>query len=81
MFNTIFGAEAVRAGAASRYGSGSDQKMRLRFHNTAENVVIVGEETTGSRKPNLKLFMGKNARNFCYRSWLSQKYPRENFVN
>jgi hypothetical protein len=29
MFNTIVGAEAVGAGAASRYGSGSDQKMRL----------------------------------------------------
>jgi hypothetical protein len=29
MFNTIVG-----AGAASRYGSGSDQKMRLRFRNT-----------------------------------------------
>jgi hypothetical protein len=29
MFNTIFGAGAVGAGAASRYGSGSDQKMRL----------------------------------------------------
>jgi hypothetical protein len=30
MFNTIVG-----AGAASRYGSGSDQKMRLRLRNTA----------------------------------------------
>jgi hypothetical protein len=29
MFNTNVGAEAVGAGAASRYGSGSDQKMRL----------------------------------------------------
>jgi hypothetical protein len=29
MFNTIFGAGAVEAGAASRYGSGSDQKMQL----------------------------------------------------
>jgi hypothetical protein len=29
MFNTIVGAEAVGAGAASRYGSGSDQMMRL----------------------------------------------------
>jgi hypothetical protein len=31
MFNTIVGAGAVRAGAgaATRYGSGSDQKMRL----------------------------------------------------
>jgi hypothetical protein len=37
MFNTIVGARA--AGAASRYGSGSDQKMRLR--NTAINGVQV----------------------------------------
>jgi hypothetical protein len=29
MFNTIVGAGAVGAGTASRYGSGSDQKMRL----------------------------------------------------
>jgi hypothetical protein len=29
MFNTIVGAGAVGAGAASHYGSGSDQKMRL----------------------------------------------------
>jgi hypothetical protein len=29
MFNTIVGAGAVGAGAASRYGSGSDQKKRL----------------------------------------------------
>jgi hypothetical protein len=29
MFNTIVGAGSVRAGAASRYGSGSDQMMRL----------------------------------------------------
>jgi hypothetical protein len=29
MINTIVGAGAVGAGAASRYGSGSDQKMRL----------------------------------------------------
>jgi hypothetical protein len=29
MFNTIVGAGAVEAGAASRYSSGSDQKMRL----------------------------------------------------
>jgi hypothetical protein len=39
MFNTIVGAEAVGAGAgaASRYGSGSDQKcgsLRLRLRNT-----------------------------------------------
>jgi hypothetical protein len=34
MFNTIVGAWAVGAGAASRYGSGSDQKMRLRLRNT-----------------------------------------------
>jgi hypothetical protein len=34
MFNTIVGAGAVGAGAASRYGSGSDQKMRLRLRNT-----------------------------------------------
>jgi hypothetical protein len=33
MFNTIVG-----AGAASRYGSGSDQKMRLRLRNTANTV-------------------------------------------
>jgi hypothetical protein len=29
MINTIVGAGAVGAGAASRYGSGSDKKMRL----------------------------------------------------
>jgi hypothetical protein len=29
MFNTIVGAGSVVAGAASRYGSGSDQMMRL----------------------------------------------------
>jgi hypothetical protein len=29
MFNIIVGAGAVGAGAASRYGSGSNQKMRL----------------------------------------------------
>jgi hypothetical protein len=29
MFNTIVGAGAVEAGAALRYGSGSDQMMRL----------------------------------------------------
>jgi hypothetical protein len=29
MFNTIVGNGAVGAGTASRYGSGSDQKMRL----------------------------------------------------
>jgi hypothetical protein len=29
MINTIVGAGAVGAGAASRYGSGSDQMMRL----------------------------------------------------
>jgi hypothetical protein len=39
MFNIIVGAGAVGAGAvgagaASRYGSGSDQKMRLRLRNT-----------------------------------------------
>jgi hypothetical protein len=32
MFNTTVGAGA--AGAASHYGSGSDQKMRLRLRNT-----------------------------------------------
>jgi hypothetical protein len=32
MFNSIVGAEAVGAGAASRYGS--DQMMRLRLRNT-----------------------------------------------
>jgi hypothetical protein len=29
MFNTIVGAGSVEAGAASRYGTGSDQMMRL----------------------------------------------------
>jgi hypothetical protein len=33
MFNTIVG-----AGAASRYGTGSDQKMRLRLRNTGFNI-------------------------------------------
>jgi hypothetical protein len=33
MFITIVG-----AGAASRYGSGSDQKMRLRLRNTGINL-------------------------------------------
>jgi hypothetical protein len=42
MFNTgtfggagVFGAAALGARAASRYGSGSDQMMRLRLSNTA----------------------------------------------
>jgi hypothetical protein len=35
MFITIVGAGAV--GAPSRYGSGSDQMMRLRLRNTALN--------------------------------------------
>jgi hypothetical protein len=35
MFNTIVGGGAIGAGAASRYGSGSDQKMRLRPKDTA----------------------------------------------
>jgi hypothetical protein len=34
MFNTISGPGAVKAGAALRYGSGSDQMMRLRLRNT-----------------------------------------------
>jgi hypothetical protein len=34
MFNTNVGAGAVGAGAASRYGSGSDQIMRFRLGNT-----------------------------------------------
>jgi hypothetical protein len=37
MINTIVRAEAVGARAASRYGSGSDQMMRLRLGNTAGN--------------------------------------------
>jgi hypothetical protein len=39
MFNIIVGARAVGAGAraASRYGSGYDQKMRLRLRNTGFN--------------------------------------------
>jgi hypothetical protein len=36
MLNTVVGAGAV--GAASRYGSGSDQKMRLRLRNTDEET-------------------------------------------
>jgi hypothetical protein len=35
MFNIIVG-----AGAALRYGSGSDQKMRLRLRNTEKNPVM-----------------------------------------
>jgi hypothetical protein len=35
MINTIVEAGSVGAGDASRYGSGSDQMMRLRFRNTA----------------------------------------------
>jgi hypothetical protein len=34
MIITIVGAVAAGAGAASRYGSGSDQMMRLRLRNT-----------------------------------------------
>jgi hypothetical protein len=34
MINTIVGNGAVRAGATSRNGSGSDQMMRLRLCNT-----------------------------------------------
>jgi hypothetical protein len=36
MFNTIFGVGG--AGAASRYGSSSDQMMRLRLFNTGRNA-------------------------------------------
>jgi hypothetical protein len=35
MFNTGTIVEAGAVGASSLYGSGSDQKMRLRVHNTA----------------------------------------------
>jgi hypothetical protein len=38
MFNTIIGAGAVWAGAASHYGSGSDQMMQLRLRNTASHT-------------------------------------------
>jgi hypothetical protein len=34
MLDTIVVAGAVGAGAASRYGTGSNQIMRLRLHNT-----------------------------------------------
>jgi hypothetical protein len=37
MFNTIVGAGAIGAGAALRYGSGSNQKMRLQLRNTGLN--------------------------------------------
>jgi hypothetical protein len=43
MFNTI-----VEAGAASRYGSGSDQKMRLRLRNTGRQFYGSGPFFTGS---------------------------------
>jgi hypothetical protein len=39
MFITIVGAGA-EAGSASRYGSGSDQIMRLRLRNTAQNKPV-----------------------------------------
>jgi hypothetical protein len=38
MCNTIFGPGAVGAGAALRYGSGSDQMMRL--HNIDYNICL-----------------------------------------
>jgi hypothetical protein len=38
MINTIVRAGAVGAGAASRYGYGSDQMMRLRLRNTGSMV-------------------------------------------
>jgi hypothetical protein len=40
MFNTIVGARAVRAGAASHYGSGSNQIMWLRLRNTGSNPPV-----------------------------------------
>jgi hypothetical protein len=43
MFNTI-----VEAGAASRYSSGSDQKMRLRLCNTGRQYYGSGQFFTGS---------------------------------
>jgi hypothetical protein len=48
MFNTIVEAGAVGAGAASRYGSGSDQKMRLRLCNTGRQYYGSGRFFTGS---------------------------------
>jgi hypothetical protein len=44
MFYTIVGAGAVGAGAASCYGSGSDQKMRLRLRNTAFTVFRIRKD-------------------------------------
>jgi hypothetical protein len=41
MINTIVGAGAVGAEAASLYGSGSDQMMRLRLRNTVYNTAPV----------------------------------------
>jgi hypothetical protein len=41
MFYTIVGAGVVRAGVASRYGSGSDQKMRLRNTDLNHHLVIL----------------------------------------
>jgi hypothetical protein len=41
MFNTIVGTGAVGAGAASRYSSGSNQKMRLRLRNTGSSYVFL----------------------------------------
>jgi hypothetical protein len=43
MFNTILGAGAVGAGAASRYGSGSYQMMRLLAAPAPQNCFSVKE--------------------------------------
>jgi hypothetical protein len=40
MFNPIVGVGSVGAGAASRYGSGSDQIMRLRLRNTVMSMLF-----------------------------------------
>jgi hypothetical protein len=41
MFNTIVGAGAVETGAASRYGSGSDQMMRFLAAPALQHLILL----------------------------------------
>jgi hypothetical protein len=50
MFNTIFEAGAVGAGAASRYGSGSDQMMRLLVAPAPQHCKTLSVEVKEKKK-------------------------------
>jgi hypothetical protein len=60
MFNTIVGARAVgagaKAGAASRYGSGSDQKMRLLAAPAPQHCIFLQTNIMILEPSNSKLY-------------------------